>query len=124
MTKRTDRQSVSPRRATSRQSGDTGRVFENFVEVLLTDPRISQTKMFGSSGLKVRGKVFAMLFKERLVVKLPRQRVEALTASGMGEPFDPGHGRIMKEWVAVGPRPTDEWLSLVEEARDFVASKL
>jgi TfoX/Sxy family transcriptional regulator of competence genes len=38
--------------------------------------------MFGSPGLKVSGKVFSMLVKGRLVVKLPRQRVEAIIAEG------------------------------------------
>jgi TfoX/Sxy family transcriptional regulator of competence genes len=57
--------------------------------------------MFGSPVLKVGGKVFAMLVKGRLVVKLPKERVERLVASGTGKPFDPGHGRPSKEWVAV-----------------------
>lgn len=76
--------------------------------------------MFGSMGLKVGGKVFAMLVKGRLVVKLPKERVEALVASGGGEYFDPGHGRIMKEWVAVEPGNGD-WQSLAREAKHFVA---
>ncbi len=31
---------------------------------------------FGSSELKVRNKIFAMLVKDRLVVKLPKSRVD------------------------------------------------
>jgi TfoX/Sxy family transcriptional regulator of competence genes len=77
--------------------------------------------LFGSTGLKVNGKVFAMLVKGKLVVKLPNKRVEALMASGDGAPFDPGHGRLMKEWVAVGPQAEDTWLGLAKEAKDFVA---
>ncbi len=52
---------------------------------------------FGSSALQVGGKIFAMLVGGKFVVKLPRQRVDALVASGDGERFDPGHGRLMKE---------------------------
>lgn len=95
--------------------------FESIAETFLSDPRITKAKMFGATSLKVGNKVFAMVFRGRLVVKLPKQRVEALVASGDGEYFDPGHGRIMKEWVALQPRTKDEWLNLVEEARDFVA---
>lgn len=89
-------------------------------EELLADPRISVGKMFGSSGLRIRGKVFAMVVKGKLVVKLPEERVDALVAAGAGERFDPGHGRLMKEWVAIGPSRAGEWPELAEEARDFV----
>ena len=33
---------------------------------------------FGASGLKVGGKIFAMLVRGKLVVKLPQQRVDSL----------------------------------------------
>lgn len=99
-------------------------LFESVVQELLGDSRITESKMFGSPGLKVGGKVFGVLVKGKLVVKLPRERVDALVASGDGERFDPGMGRLMKEWVAVAPRNEDEWLRLAEDARDFVASGL
>jgi hypothetical protein len=38
-------------------------------------PSVTQGVMFGSTGLKVKGKVFAMLVKGALVVKLPKARV-------------------------------------------------
>ena len=78
---------------------------------------------FGSSALQIRGKIFAMLVKGRLVVKLPRQRVDALVASGDGEPFDPGHGRLMKEWLSLAPTSEAGWLPLATEAMAFVASR-
>lgn len=97
-------------------------LFESVADALLGDSTIAKAKMFGSQGLKVGGKVFAMVVKGKLVVKLPEGRVAALIASGKGERFDPGHGRPMKEWVAVERRAEREWRGLVEEARDFVAS--
>ena len=41
-----------------------------------------------------------MLVNDRLVVKLPRSRVDELVAAGEGDRFDPGHGRIQKEWLS------------------------
>jgi TfoX/Sxy family transcriptional regulator of competence genes len=78
--------------------------------------------MFGSSGLKVGTKVFAMLVKGELVVKLPKHRVAQLVASGDGAPFDPGHGRLMKEWVTSPLRNFGGWEQLADEALQFVGS--
>ena len=84
---------------------------------------VTTGRMFGSSGLKVDGKIFAMAVKGRLVVKLPRERVQELIESGEAEPFDPGHGRVMKEWVAVPPTDAQGWAGLAEEAFSFVGSR-
>jgi hypothetical protein len=79
---------------------------------------------FGASALKVDGKIFAMLSAQgRFVVKLPRERVTALLASGDRDRFDPGHGRVMKEWVALKPVSRKQWMPLAEEAMQFVRSK-
>jgi hypothetical protein len=81
-------------------------------------------KGFGSSGqLRIGGKIFAMLVRGRLVVKLPRQRVAALIATGEGEPFDTGSGRLMKEWLSLSQTATLDWLALAQEAMDFVAPR-
>jgi TfoX/Sxy family transcriptional regulator of competence genes len=99
--------------------------YGSLVDELLssTDATLSDKKGFGSSGLWVGGRLFAMLVEDRLVVKLPRQRVEALIAAGEGERFDPGHGRLMKEWLTVAPTSEERWLPLASEALEFVASK-
>lgn len=91
------------------------------IKKFLDDPKVSQGRMFGATGLKVAGKVFAMLVKGKLVVKLPKERVDRIVTSGRGEYFDPGHGRPMKEWVAMGPQHKRQWLKLSQEARGFVA---
>jgi TfoX/Sxy family transcriptional regulator of competence genes len=101
------------------------------VEVLAARPDVtgradepSSKHRFGSSELKVRGRIFAMLVRGRLVVKLPRQRVDALVAGGGGERFDPRRdGRLMKEWLTVDPASDEPWLPLATEAMEFVASK-
>ncbi len=99
-------------------------LFDSIIQAFARDPRVTKSKMFGSPGLKVSGKVFACLVKGKLVVKLPQDRVNALVTSGEAERFDPGMGRLMKEWVAVVPSGEEEWFTLVRESRDFVASAL
>jgi len=102
-------------------------LFEQLISHFSSDPAVTppsgaKGRRFGASGLKVDGKLFAMVSKGELVVKLPRQRVDELVASGIGSRFDPGHGRVMKEWVTVAPRHSRSWRELAHEARDFVAS--
>lgn len=78
-------------------------------------------KGFGSSALKINGKIFALVSAaDEFVVKLPHARVEALEASGIGRRFDPGHGRLMKEWLALGPKASGQWAGLAQEALRFV----
>ena len=76
---------------------------------------------FGSSALKVKDKIFAMLVRGSLVLKLPKARVDELIAAGQGDRFDPGHGRLMKEWVVIAEGSGD-WLALAREARKFVGA--
>jgi len=105
--------------------------YEAIVRALLRNPGVtrgsketSSKRGFGSDAVRTDNRIFAMLSsKRRFVVKLPRRRVDALIASGAGERFDPGHGRLMKEWLAVNPTSKQEWLPLAREAMQFVASR-
>jgi hypothetical protein len=76
-------------------------------------------RKFGSNGLKVRGKLFALFTQGTLVVKLPKERVAELVAAKVGKPFDPGHGRLMKEWLTVVSAQAS-WLDLAREAHAYV----
>jgi len=67
--------------------------------------------------------MFAMLNKGNYVVKLPKERVEELISSGEGLPYDPGNGRIMKEWVIIPEEHSDKWIDYASEAKRF-AKKL
>jgi hypothetical protein len=79
---------------------------------------------FGASGLQTHGKNFALLSQGRLVLKLPRERVDALVAAGDGERWDPRRdGRQMKEWVSLASTYAGDWLPLAQEALVFVASQ-
>jgi hypothetical protein len=95
--------------------------FAAISETELGAPGVTGGTGFGKNpGLRIHGKIFAMLVKDELVVKLPRDRVEELSDVGVGHPFDPGHGRVMKEWLSVSNDAGRRWRSLVDEARAFV----
>ena len=108
------------------QPVDAQESFARLTETLLqhggvTAPEPGARRRFGSTALTVDGSIFAMLQDDRLVVKLPRTRVESLVAGGAGEPFGAGRGRgPMAEWVAVVADDVETWLSLSREALEFV----
>ncbi len=104
--------------------------FAELVELFLDTPDITPPqrtpaagRKFGSSALKVNNRIFAMLTAGRLVVKLPRERVQVLIAAGDGAPFDAGKGRPMKEWLAIDADRHLQWEALSREALEFVRAK-
>jgi hypothetical protein len=83
--------------------------------------RISEGRGFGSSGqLKVDGRIFAMLVRGELVLKLPKRRVDELVARGHGRHFDAGKGKPMREWFVLSATSRQGWTPLAEEALGFV----
>lgn len=104
--------------------------FDRLVGELIDRPGVSYGKdepgtanRFGSNALKIGGKIFAMLVRDSLVVKLPRRRVDDLVDSGEGVRFDPRGGRPMTEWLVLDPDSKLGWLPLAAEAMQFVAPK-
>jgi TfoX/Sxy family transcriptional regulator of competence genes len=75
---------------------------------------------FGSTALKCHNKIFAMLVRDHLVLKLPRKRVDELVAAGEGERFDANKGKPMKEWLVLGASSKLSWSDLAHEAIAFV----
>jgi hypothetical protein len=74
---------------------------------------------FGRSALRFQNKIFAMLVRGRLVLKLPAERVDALIAGGDGVRFDANKGTPMREWFSLDPQSGRAWLPLAREALDF-----
>jgi hypothetical protein len=70
--------------------------------------------------LKIRKKMFVMLNKGRFIVKLPKERVCQLLDSGEGEPYDPGNGNIMKEWIIIPEEFKSKWIEFANEGKKFV----
>jgi len=123
---RRDDVTADRRRRTASLEGPPSRAERRFDEIaarFLTRRGVTPGTGFGTSiGLRVGGKIFAFVSREQLVVKLPKDRVEHLIDSGHGTRFDPGHGRLMKEWVSVPTTRGREWEGLVEAAMRFVES--
>jgi hypothetical protein len=98
--------------------------WSSVLQAFAGDPDVTcDQKVFSSRPLRVHGKIFAMMVDGDLVLKLPRQVVDALVSTGQGRRFDPGHGRLMKEWVVVPVADCARWIDLAKQARTFVGAQ-
>ncbi|MGR0320935.1 hypothetical protein [Agromyces sp. ZXT2-3] len=69
-------------------------------------------------GLLVKGKLFAFLDGEHLVVDLPATRSSDLRARGIAVPFHSTRGGDSRTWVRVADR--ELWSELAREAHTYV----
>ncbi len=74
------------------------------------DPRIRQ----------LLGQLRTDLELAPVVAAYEKERVGALIEKGLGKPFDPGHGRLMKGWLTVTSAKAS-WIELSKEAFAFVS---
>jgi len=98
--------------------------YEDLVDDLLGSPGVTPPRGgggFGRTALRFQNKIFAMLVRGRLVLKLPAERVDALIAAGAGVHFDANKGTAMKEWLSLDPECDLAWLPLAREALDFAS---
>lgn len=97
--------------------------FEQVVDALLGEPDVippSGGSGFGRSALRVHGRIFAMLVRDAMVVKLPTARVAELIDAGAGVHFDANKGTPMKQWLRLDPAADLDWTDLAREALAFV----
>lgn len=97
--------------------------FANVVHAFALDRRVALAggKGFGAGTLKVDGKIFAMISSGgHFVAKLPADRVDEFVRNGIGQRFDAGRGKPLKEWLALDDA-TGQWIEIAKEARRFVA---
>jgi hypothetical protein len=81
---------------------------------------VARGSMFGMPCLKVGKKVLAGMFGDAMTFKLPPEpREKALGLPG-AEPFDPGMGRPMKEWVVIPLAQSEAWPEYAAEALEYV----
>jgi hypothetical protein len=88
----------------------------------LSRPDVDWGRMFGTIGLRVRGKIFAVALHDGrgLMVKIPEQRARELVDAGEVEPMVM-RGRPMREWVVAHlDAPDDVWSALLDEAYAYL----
>jgi len=98
-------------------------VFWELIEELrAADPRVEEGTIMGGRCARVAGEFLALVdFKgSGLVVKLPKDRVDALIARRRGQPFAPA-GKVFKNWVSIPKRDRRVWRSLLQEGVAFVS---
>ena len=90
-------------------------------EPYLAMPDVDWGRMFSASGLRVRGKVFALVNRAGcLMVKIPEQRADELVANGTVQRMVMA-GREMREWVELDYDAGDAaWASLLAEAHAYL----
>lgn len=109
----------------------TSVLFASIVKECLGHPGVTyppaesnKARGFGSTALKVDGKVFAMVDRRgRFVVKLPAARVLELLSDGRGTRFEMGRARWTKEWVCLVPGTEEQWPALAREALEMGKKK-
>jgi len=79
------------------------------------------SQMFGTACIKAdNGKAAIMIWKERLVVKLPKDQVKTLKESGYQE-FSPMEGRAMSGWICIPEEESKKWVDYARSAFEFVS---
>jgi hypothetical protein len=102
------------------QISDATRTLYDEVADRLADQGVTRGSMFGMPCLKIGKKVLAGLWGDAMNFKLPPDALaEALAVPG-AEPFDPGMGRPMKEWVVVPAAESERWADLAERSLAYV----
>jgi len=84
-------------------------------------PGVDWGRMFSTTGLRIRGKVFGLVNHQgQLMVKIPATRADTLEAAGTAERIVM-KGRVMREWVEM-PYDAGEpaWRDLLAEAYAYL----
>jgi hypothetical protein len=91
-------------------------IFDPVAERYLGRADVDMGRMFASEGLRVRGKIFALIsFDGQLMLKLPAVRTVALVEDGDATRVEMA-GRSMREWVSVPVERPALWEPLIAEA--------
>lgn len=111
-----------PQETTSAEDEALRKRYEDLVDELVGLPGVTPPPGgagFGRSAVRFNGKIFVMLVRGRLVLKLPAARVTALVEAGDGARFDANKGTPMREWLSLDPGSDQDWLPLAREALGF-----
>jgi hypothetical protein len=102
------------------QISDATRTLYDEVADRLADQGVTRGSMFGMPCLKIGKKVLAGLWGDAMNFKLPPDALADALALPGAEPFDPGMGRPMKEWVVVPAAESERWADLAERSLAYV----
>lgn len=95
-------------------------IFDPLAAEYLVRPDVDIGPMFGSEGLRVRGKVFAFVgHRGAMVVKLPAARVDELDGVDGLERMVMRE-RAMREWMLAPAAAAARWEPLLAEAFAYV----
>ena len=95
-------------------------IFDPIAQGYLEREGVDIGAMFGSDGLRIRGKVFAFVgFAGGLVVKVPQARADEIEGSGVAARMEM-RGRPAREWVVVPTSAAQHWAPLTAEAFAYV----
>jgi TfoX/Sxy family transcriptional regulator of competence genes len=72
----------------------------DFTKAAEAVPGANVRKMFGYPAAFLAGNMFAGIFQNSVIVRLPPETREGLVEEG-GRPFEPMPGRVMKEYVVL-----------------------
>jgi TfoX/Sxy family transcriptional regulator of competence genes len=78
------------------------RLLDETISGLEFDQPVDYRPMFGCPAYFTGGNMFAGVWQETVMLRLPEDERAAVTAAG-GGPFEPMPGRAMKEYVALPP---------------------
>lgn len=100
---------------------EKSKLFWSLADSMLASGEVEKGTMMGFPCLRVSGKFFASIERttDDLIVKLPKDRVTELIASGEASPFAP-NGRTFKEWALINEQDEAKWKMYLNEALAFV----
>jgi hypothetical protein len=82
---------------------------------------LMESKSGAMRGMMLDGKSFGMSSHGRLILKLDEERATALITEGIGQPFSPSPGRVMKGWIEITHAKAD-WIKLAKEAHELAVA--
>jgi hypothetical protein len=99
---------------------DIHELFDQIVAAYTREPGVTFGRAWHNEGLTVDGRIFAMVVRDGLVVKVPADQAADLIEQGRGTAFEPRPGRTMREWIVVDGHDPTRWRRLIADAHHYV----
>jgi len=90
------------------------------------DNRVMVNHGKGAQGIKLpikgKAKMFVMFYKGDLLLQSTVEHINSLIEQGLGEPYDPGTGKVMIDRTIVSHTQSKQWISIIEDAITTLSS--